>query len=81
MGWREILNAPPQDLSDFSYKSPYDEDFSSFCNLNPEDLSEELRFEWMERAAIMEYDGGLPREEAERKALERIKQLYNGGNK
>jgi hypothetical protein len=30
----------------------------------------------MERAAIMEYDGGLPREEAERKALERIKQLY-----
>ena len=76
MGWHEILKALAQDFSDFSYKSLNDEDFSSFCNLNPEDLDKELRFEWMERAAIMEYDGGLPREEAERKALERIKQLY-----
>jgi hypothetical protein len=81
MGWREILNAPSQDLSDFSYKSPEDEGFSSFCNLNPEDLSEELRFEWVERVAIMEYNGGLPREEAERKALERIKQIHYGESK
>ena len=28
---------------------------------------------WHERAAIMEYDGGLDRKEAEQKALERVK--------
>jgi len=80
MGWREILNAPPSDFIDLRYKSPSEEDFSTLNRLNLEDLSEELRFEWMERAAIMEYDGGLPREEAERKALERIQQLYLRSN-
>ena len=76
MGWREILNAPSQNLSNFSYKSHEDGDFSSYCNFNPEDLSEELRFEWMERASIMEYDGGLPRQEAEQLALKIINIKY-----
>ncbi len=35
-------------------------------------LSDAEREEYEERAAIMEYDGGLPRAEAERMALERI---------
>jgi hypothetical protein len=34
------------------------------------DLLEELREQFEERAAIMEFDGGLPRAEAERLALE-----------
>jgi hypothetical protein len=33
------------------------------------DLTEEQREDFEERAAIMEYDGGLPREEAEKLAL------------
>ena len=37
------------------------------------DLPASWRELWEERAAIMEYDGGLPREEAEREALEDIK--------
>ena len=69
MGWREILKAPAQDFSDFSYKSLNDEDFSSFCNLNPEDLDKELRFEWMERAAIMEYDGGCTTRRGREKSI------------
>jgi len=35
-------------------------------------LNEEERFTFEERAAIMEYDGGLTREEAERQAVESI---------
>jgi hypothetical protein len=35
-------------------------------------LSDDERMEYEERAAIMEYDGGLTRVEAERRALERI---------
>lgn len=35
-------------------------------------LSESERTYFEERAAIMEYDGGLSREEAEKRALERI---------
>lgn len=31
-----------------------------------------------ERAAIMEYDGGLPRDEAEARAAEEIRSLRNG---
>ncbi len=77
MGWRKVLGAPPQDFSDFSYKSPDKADFSSFCNLNPEECdTEELYFEWMERAAIMEYDGQLSRKEAERRAFIRINLKY-----
>ena len=41
-------------------------------------LSEAEREEYEERAAIMEYDGGLSRAEAERQALERI--LAKRGN-
>ena len=36
---------------------------------SPNDLSAERREMWEERAAIMEFDGGLPREEAERLAF------------
>jgi len=35
----------------------------------PADLPTEWFLEWDERAAIMEYDGGLPRERAEHFAL------------
>jgi hypothetical protein len=37
--------------------------------VSPADLQAEWREEWNERAAIMEYDGGLPRERAEHVAL------------
>jgi hypothetical protein len=37
-----------------------------------EDLDSEWRVEWEERAAVMEYDGGLPRERAEAAALATI---------
>ena len=37
-----------------------------------EDLDMDWRVEWEERAAIMEYDGGLPRERAEALALAEI---------
>ncbi len=44
----------------------------------PDDLSEEWRFAYEERAAIMEYCGNIPREEAERRALmEAAKQKKN----
>lgn len=33
----------------------------------------DLVSEWEERAAILEYDAGLPREEAERKAWEMVR--------
>ena len=36
-------------------------------------LTENERYEYEERAAIMEYDGVLPREEAERLALEIVR--------
>jgi hypothetical protein len=35
----------------------------------PADLSPEWHLLWDERAAIMEYDGGIPREQAEHLAL------------
>ncbi|MGB2754681.1 MAG: hypothetical protein WBD75_02030 [Phycisphaerae bacterium] len=37
--------------------------------LAPEDLPPEWHILWDERAAIMEYDGGLPREHAEAQAM------------
>ena len=40
--------------------------------LGPNDLPGDWRVEWEERAAIMEYDGGLPRERAEAFALDDI---------
>jgi hypothetical protein len=43
---------------------------------SPADLPSEWRMEWEERAAIMEYDGGLTREQAEYYALvEIVKQM------
>ena len=40
--------------------------------IGPERLPMDWRIEWEERAAIMEYDGGLPRERAEALALDDI---------
>jgi hypothetical protein len=37
-----------------------------------EDLDPDWRIEWEKRAAIREYDGGLPRERAEAEALAEI---------
>jgi hypothetical protein len=37
--------------------------------IGPDDLDPDWRVEWEERAAIMEYDGKLPRERAEALAL------------
>jgi len=37
--------------------------------LSPDDLPPDWHFRWDERAAIMEYDGGLTREHAEAEAL------------
>ena len=48
---------------------------------SPEDLPAEWRVEYEERAAIVEYDGGLSRDEADSQALQeiegRIKNLKN----
>lgn len=56
-----LLSGPPESTSD--------ETFSMKVYTWPE----ELREQWEERAAIMEYDGGLTRKEAEFLAYERIK--------
>lgn len=40
-------------------------------------LTEDQHDEYQERAAIMEFDGKLSREYAEKKALERIVEKYN----
>jgi hypothetical protein len=40
--------------------------------LRVEDLDPALRIDWEERAAILEYEGGLPRERAEAVALTEI---------
>ena len=39
-------------------------------------MSPAFRHFFEERAAIMEYDGGLPREEAEKLALKATRELY-----
>jgi hypothetical protein len=38
-------------------------------DIGPDDLPPEWRYAWEERAAIMEYDGGQPKEHAEAAAL------------
>ena len=43
--------------------------FKPVAQITPCDLTDDLRFEYEERAGIMEYHGGLPRLEAERLAL------------
>ena len=40
------------------------------------DWPEEWQEAYIERAAIMEYDGGLPREEAERRAEQLVREAY-----
>jgi hypothetical protein len=48
----------------------------------PTDLPAHWRASWEERAAIMEYEGGLPRDLAERSAiLEITEQLTAGGDR
>jgi hypothetical protein len=42
---------------------------------DPDDLPGDWRVQWEERAAILEYDGGLPRERAEATALAEIIRL------
>ena len=44
--------------------------------LNLSDLPVALRVDWLERAAILENDGGLSREEADRQALDEIWYRY-----
>ena len=44
--------------------------------LLPEELTDEQREDYEERAAIMEFDGGLSRSEAEKKAMLRIMDKY-----
>jgi hypothetical protein len=48
--------------------------------VNPADLPADWHVLWDERAAIMEYDGGLPREHAEAEALSAIlRQMEQAG--
>jgi hypothetical protein len=51
-------------------------DLDAIFNPDPdvrvEDLDPDWRVEWEERAAIMEFDGGQPRERAEAAALREI---------
>ena len=42
--------------------------FGPMPRLYPEDLSEDLRFAYEERAAVKEFCGNVPRNEAERQA-------------
>lgn len=42
--------------------------------IGPDDLPTEWHLAWDERAAIMEYDGGLTREYAEAEALKMIRE-------
>ena len=47
----------------------------------PSDLSIDWRIEFEERAAILEYDGGLAREEAEAQALREVNARLRGAKK
>jgi hypothetical protein len=52
------------------------------CGLGPSDLPLEWHFAWDERAAIMEFDSGIPRERAEALALEDVlEQMRRAGGK
>jgi hypothetical protein len=52
------------------------------CRIDsPADLPSEWRLEWEERSAIMQYDGGLPREQAEHLALKDIVQQMRAKQK
>ncbi len=45
----------------------------------PEDLPMDWRIDWEERAAILQYDGGRSRDEAEREALLEIAYRFQLG--
>jgi hypothetical protein len=63
--------ANPANLdAQFSESGLYSNLINSPANIESEDI--ELRFEIEERAAIIEVDDGLPREDAERMAFERV---------
>ena len=48
--------------------------------VKPDQLPADWHFLWDERAAIMEYDGGLPRERAEAEALKYIRaEMWQAG--
>ncbi len=49
--------------------------------LSPTDLPADWHVLWDERAAVMEYDGGLPREQAEHLALLEIVQQMNASRR
>jgi len=51
---------------------PADTGDPSAPDIGPDDLPGDWRVEFEERAAIKEYDGGLPRERAEAEALAEI---------
>jgi hypothetical protein len=61
---------PANPNGQFSGSPRYTSLINSPANFAPEDI--ELKFEIEERAAIMEIEGRLPKEEAERVAFERI---------
>jgi len=52
------------------------QDFYPTVINDPADLPMDWRIDWEERAAILEYDGGLSREAAYRQALDDIRERY-----
>lgn len=52
------------------------QDFDPTVINDPADLPMDWRIDWEERAAILEYDGGLSREAADRQALDEIRERY-----
>ena len=48
--------------------------FPDVWQLDPEGLPEDWRIVWEERAAILEHDGGLPREKAEALAMVEVEE-------
>lgn len=53
--------------------------FKPVAILTPADLPADWYVLWDERAAVMEYDGGLPRERAEHLALVEVTALMRAG--
>ncbi len=78
MSWRNIIPLAPE------FK-----EFKELTNQKREKVPEVLKVltaaeheEWEERAAIMEYDGGMPRNIAEREAYNNVIDIrrYKNGN-
>ena len=53
-------------------------DLAQSPTIGPEDLPPDWQVEWEERAAIMEFDGGLPRERAEAEAMKCVIRQMRG---